>query len=189
MEALPLEEEGPPLLGLARCARCGSMYDESEAESGCVRKRAHVRCEATSKALAGFPVLETGLRRRRGGDAAAAPPAAARGPPSGAEEYAVRLGDTAASLCLRFGMRRDELLRWNRLLTPNLYSGQKLWVRPPPPRDDEAASARRALVAGSGCSVGEAEYYLDESGGDRQSAMARLKEDRAWAQEAEARMA
>ena len=115
---------------------------------GCKQRPSHLRCEATERALATFageqdPTVTVdaatgGLRQRKGQNESCGPgTVAGKAPPPGvhpdAVEYEVCMADTVASVCLRHGMRRDQLMRWNRLLTTSLYPGQKLVCALAPP--------------------------------------------------------
>lgn len=206
---------------LARCVRCGEMYDEMQPQqtcsyhpgkfqgddlcrvgaargwsccnemqergSGCQRATSHLRCEKTTAALDTFGKAG-GLRQRKGGTPVAygtpisedaVVVAKPKGVPDDAVTYTVGVGDTLASIALKHRMRADQLKRWNRLLSPNVYSGQQIFVaKPPPPKPEEVrAEALRTLMRRGRCELAEAEYYLDDAGGDYAAALAALQSD------------
>ena len=76
------------------------------------------------------------------------------------------------------------LKRWNKLLSPTLYPGQELWVRPAPPptREQIRSDAIRKLMKLAACSLPEASFYLDEYGGgcDVDAALAASTTDAAY---------
>ena len=193
--------------GLARCVRCGVMYEQSEESScyyhpghylspnglrppailfwsccsnheerskGCARGASHVRCDATARALSNFPQEETmvGLRRRAAAAAQAAtmeevPSKKSATRPEDAIKYTVVLGDTLATIALKHGMNVANLKKWNTLLSPNLYPGQQLYVKPPRPQTpaEIRSAALKLLMKKLSCTLPEASYYLDEHGG------------------------
>ena len=114
-----------------------------------------------NKAAAKATVLEE--------EAAPAKPAKKGGVPAGVEtiSYVCVVGDTVASVALRHGMKVADLKKWNRLLSPSLFAGQEVHVRPPPPKP--AANARaerlRIIMRRANVSEPEAAYYLDDAGG------------------------
>lgn len=150
---------------------CCSVYGRNA--QGCTTG-SHLRCELTAAALDSFPIVEEkvvtteGLRRRGGSQQQAAvdPPKASGGPPEDADKYTCGLGCSLKRIALMHGMNEATVRRWNKLLSPNVYPGQTLWVkRPPPPTAAEVrAEALTRIVSRAGCSQPEAAYYLDESG-------------------------
>lgn len=100
--------------------------------------------------------------------------------------YEVQAGDSLAVIALRHGMRKETLLRLNRLLTPEVYPGQQLMVFDPAELSPEEVEAReaarrlRTVARRGGCTAGEAAYYLDAGGGDVGRALALRAEDAAW---------
>ena len=54
-------------------------------------------------------------------------------------EHTVGVGETIATIAMRYGISQGELRAWNRLLlAPNLSVGQQLWLEPPPARSADA---------------------------------------------------
>ena len=159
---------------------CCNASDERS--RGCAKHATHLRCEITARALASFdaPATEGGLvaglrqRSKRDTSNVVSPTAAAVPLPSDCTDfYEVGLGDTLASVCLRHGMRRHELMRLNKLLTSELYPGQKLRVRPArePTTEEKRAAGLRRLMIGADMSLLEAEFYYDEADGDIELAL------------------
>ena len=94
--------------------------------------------------------------------------------PAGLARVQVGVGDTLSSVALRHSMRPDQLRRWNKLLSPNIYAGQTLKVvprKPPTAQEERAASVRKLMRALSGLSVAEAEAFLDEASGSYDRAL------------------
>ena len=157
----------------------------SEKATGCKTVSAHLRCEATTQALDSFGPADEGVRRRRDARGVAPvidpPPLAkkATGVPSEAVSYSVCVGDTLASVALKHGMRVDQIKRWNKLLSPNIYAGQQLFVAPPQPptAEQRRAEALRLIMRRVGCGQEEAACYLDEAEGDAERALAGLRAD------------
>lgn len=110
--------------------------------------RAHLRCETTAKALGSFTSNETfgssatGLRQRKGAARemqAEVPPVVVgvpvvEGMPADVIAYTVGVGESLRNIALRHGMRVEQLRRWNKLISPNVFPGQKLLVMLPPPQ-------------------------------------------------------
>ena len=153
-----------------------------ERSRGCAKHATHLRCEITARALASFdvPVTEggfvAGLRQRSKRDTSnvVSPTAAVVPLPSDCTDwYEVGLGDTLASVCLRHGMRRHELMKLNKLLTSELYPGQKLRVRPArePTTEEKRATGLRRIMIGADVSLLEAEFYYAEADGDIELAL------------------
>jgi LysM repeat protein len=166
---------------------------EGEAAAGCVVDAEHVRCEATALALDQFPQdkdATIGLRHRV---TAASATEIEKSPPSGrkpsavpadAAKYTCVVGDSLASVALKHGMRADQVKRWNRLLSSDLFPGKVLYVKEPPPRSAaelraQALSTIMRQAPGGHCSKEEAAFYLDEvgQGTDVRAALAALKAD------------
>ena len=172
--------------------RTWSCCKEAEMNArGCtIAAGGHLRCEMTQKSLDTFAVApgSSGLRRRKGGDDEPIKPAAAL-PPDDLKKYTCVVGDTIASVALRHKMRPQDLKRWNKLLTPNLFPGKVLLVGEPPPRPaaEVRAEAIRTLMRRGKVNQHEASYYLDEPGGgtDVAAALAALEADRAGSGEGE----
>ena len=54
-------------------------------------------------------------------------------------EHTVGVGETIATIALRYGISQGELRAWNRLLlAPRLSVGQQLWLEPPPASSADA---------------------------------------------------
>ena len=154
----------------------------SEKATGCKMVSAHLRCEATAQALDSFGPADEGMRRRKDARGVVpvidAPPVAKKGVPSEAVSYSVCVGDTLASVALKHGMRVDQIKRWNKLLSPNIYAGQQLFVAPPQPPTAEQlrAEALRRIMRRAACGKEEAACYLDEAEGDAERALAGLRD-------------
>lgn len=153
-----------------------------ERSRGCAKHATHLRCEITARALASFDAsvtgggLVAGLRQRSKRDTSnvVSPTVAAVPFPYDCTDfYEVGLGDTLASVCLRHGMRRHELMKLNKLLTSELYPGQKLRVRPArePTTEEKRATGLRRIMIGADMSLLEAEFYYDEADGDIELAL------------------
>ena len=199
--------------GLARCKRCGVMWEQSEPArchyhpgtfanhngnfirvwsccresneraKGCTSGDAHVLCEVTAASLEAFP---QGLRRRCVAAAAREeepeePRPKKKPAPPGAVTYACVVGDTLSSVALKHNMPLAQLKKWNRLLAPNLFPGQQLFVTAPPAPTPAAvrAEALRRVMRRAACTQPEAAYYLDEFGGgtDADAALAGFAAD------------
>ena len=171
---------------------CGAHED---AALGCATG-AHLRCEQTAAALqsfgsAGGGVEErTGLRRRGVGREPPPEPAPRNTPPEGLQTYTCVVGDTLASVALKHRMKAVDLRRWNKLLSPSLFAGQRLLVSEPPPRSpaEVRAEAVRTVMRRGGVPQAEAGYYVDEFG-DAPAALRALAEDAAGVAEGELRRA
>jgi LysM repeat protein len=167
---------------------CGAHEDKAK---GCMVNSEHVRCEATHAALEQFGSSSssgatTGLRRRgpAGGgttvveDIKAAP----KGIPENAVIYTVGVADTLASIALRHSMNVGQLKKWNKLLSPNVYAGQQIYVMPPPPPTPEqkrAEDIRKLMKRGGLQTQQEAAYYVDGAGGNFEGAWEALCADNA----------
>ena len=91
-------------------------------------------------------------------------------------KYTVGVGDTLNSVALKYSMNVGLLKRLNRLLSPDLYPGQTLLVKPTLPQTLEQirSAAIREVMKGAACTMPEAIYYLEEHGGgvDAKAALA-----------------
>ena len=221
MEALPCPSRP---VGLARCTRCGAMYELSQGPQqckhhpgmfgnhngnlmtrtwsccgladdraeGCRVCTGHTICEATAAALAQFPLEKDseGLRRRGGavpgidGEAQKTPESeVCVGQPL--SNYTCVVGDTLSSVALKHGMRAADLRRWNKLISPGLFAGQQLLVaEPPAPAPEQGrALAVRQVMRSAGSTRQEAEFYVDDNGGDAERALQAFEADRRFEQE------
>jgi hypothetical protein len=77
--------------------------------------------------------------------------------------------------------RREQLVKWNRLLTPSVAPGQLLKVTPPPAADEREpglAQKLRTFQRRTGSdSVEEARYYVDSADGDVEAAVQAFEAD------------
>jgi len=92
----------------------------------------------------------------------------------------VRLGESIASIALRYGMRRNQLVACNRLLTPQVAPGQLLRVTPLPKEREgpDLATRLRTFQRRTGSdSIEEARYYLDAAAGDVPAAVKAYEAD------------
>ena len=164
--------------------RWSCCHSEVERSEGCRTAALHLQCAATEAALdqAGG---SAGLRRRGSTDVPVAkgvPIVEGRPCPTGAPDdaavYIVSVADTLSSIALRHRMTVGQLKRWNKMLSPSVYAGQRLYVAPAPPPTPEAerAEALRLVCRRGGVGLAEAAYYLDECGGAVE-AIAALKAD------------
>lgn len=151
-----------------------------------------MRCEQTQAALENFPqdLSSLGLRQRGGKKGSSSSTVVEEkmqqksAAPADAYKYTVGVGDSLSSVALKHGMPVALLKRWNKLLSPTLYPGQELWVRPAPPptREQIRSDAIRKLMKLAACSLPEASFYLDEYGGgcDVDAALAASTTDAAY---------
>ena len=94
--------------------------------------------------------------------------------------HTVRLGESIASIAMRYGMRRDQLVACNRLLAPQVAPGQLLRVTPLPKEHEgpNLATRLRTFQKRTGSdSIEEARYYLDAAAGDVPAAVKAYKAD------------
>ena len=105
------------------------------------------RARAVRAAAEMVPGSGTGLRRRGAQPTGAAPGETDSQPSGGGGWYEVCIGDTAASVAMRHGLRQGQLIKLNQLLTPNLYPGQRLRV---PQLPDEARAQAPATEPPAG---------------------------------------
>mmetsp|Transcript_29084 Transcript_29084/g.73786 ORF Transcript_29084/g.73786 Transcript_29084/m.73786 type:complete len:231 (+) Transcript_29084:61-753(+) len=167
---------------------CGWSCCKELAEDarGCRLAAQHIPCEATAVAMRLFPKVaqdeggaSDGLRRRSG-EAKEPPPVVVEGEPVELLTHTVRLGESIASIALRYGMRREQLVACNRLLTPQVAPGQRLRVTPPPKEREgpDLATRLRTFQRRTGSdSIEEARYYLDAASGDVAAAVKAYEAD------------
>ena len=92
----------------------------------------------------------------------------------------MRLGESIASIALRYGMRRNQLVACNRLLATQVAPGQLLRVTPLPKereRPDLATRLRTFQRRTGSDSIEEARYYLDAAAGDALAAVKAYEAD------------
>ena len=109
------------------------------------------------------------------GDAPAAP-AVPTGAPPDAEQFTVGVGDSLNAIALRHRMRKDQIVKWNKLLGGSIYPGQKLWLRPPASTETDVEKVARLAK----CDEQEAAFYLDSAGGDVEAAVRDHAADAEW---------
>ena len=133
-----------------------------------------MRCEVTQASLETYSAgHETAGLRHRGvakGEATVVEQEPGRrksAAPEGAFKYTVGVGDTLNSVALKHSMNVGLLKRWNKLLSPDLYPGQTLLVKPPVPQTPEQirSTAIQEVMRGAACTMPEAAYLLEEHGG------------------------
>ena len=158
---------------------CGKS---AESALGCKTRAAHTQCVATAMSLLNFPVVDASayseMRRRVQAPEEAAPaaPAVPTGAPPDAEQFTVGVGDSLNAIALRHRMRKDQIVKWNKLLGGSIYPGQKLWLRPPASTETDVEKVARLAK----CDEQEAAFYLDSAGGDVEAAVREHAADAEW---------
>lgn len=193
---VPYEAPTIPTLqgGLARCARCRSMFMEGSADAcvyhpgvyrggvtcrpphgvarhgwsccngeagsvGCTRTPRHVVCQTTARSLSRFPVSDherivtPRQTTRPSVDLARVVEAAC------VEHHVVGVGETLAAIALRYHTNMQQLMRLNRLHSPNVFPGQRLRVAQP-------VSSEVRVRESVDCTAEEASFYLEAAGGN-----------------------
>ena len=186
---------------------CGAAGENAK---GCRRAEQHTPCAVTAAALRRFPpkresadasasaklplhrmASDPSFARLQESNKALpmAPPSAKTKSLAGASEednemgsYTVRMGDSLASVALKHRMTREDLMRFNGLLSATIFPMQVLRVTNPPPEtpDQLLARQRRAVRLATGCAKEEAAYYLSAANADVAQAVAMAKADAAW---------
>ena len=150
---------------------------------GCRLAATHTPCPKTAAALARFPQSDVCLpadgARRRGAAEEREPPVV-EGVVVDLITHTVTVGESVASIALKYGMRRDQLVKWNKLLTPTVSPGQLLRVSPPPKAQEEPSLGEklRGFQKQTGSdSIEEARYYVEAAGGNVRAAVRAYEED------------
>ena len=86
------------------------------------------------------------------------------------------VGDSLNAIALRHRMRKDQIVKWNKLLGGSIYPGQKLWLRPPASTETDVEKVARLAK----CDEQEAAFYLDSAGGDVEAAVRDHAADAEW---------
>ena len=167
---------GVALGGLSGWSCCKNMARDAR---GCRLAATHTPCPTTAAALARFP--QSADRPAARTDAEPPPVAVVEGVPLGLITHTVTVGESVGTIALKYGMRRDQLVKWNKLLTPSVAPGQVLKVTPPPAgekREPELAQKLRTFQRRTGSdSVEEARYYVDSADGDVEAAVQAFEAD------------